>query len=208
MVQKLSFADRSSYRTHYKLNLERSTIIVLCLLIVIFILFPYFTPRKNENHKTIVTTIVAEDIPVTRHGAYRKPPPKPAIPIPSEDALFPQDVTIEETEIRYDLPSPQIGTGLPGQMAVFQPRPIFEVIPEYPEEVQKKGIQGLVKLHIHINEAGLVDEVVILENTTSSSVCADAAKEAALKGRYIPAKKSGQPTDLWITRTYTFGIQK
>lgn len=202
MVWKLSVNDP------YKLNLERSTIIVLCLLIVLFIMFPHFNLEKKDADKVVVATIVAEDIPITHQGAYRKPPLKPAVPIPSEDVLFPEDVTIEETEINYDLPSQQLGTGLPGQVAIFQPRPIFEVIPEYSEELQKKGVQGLVKLHIHINEAGSVDEVVILENTTGSSSCAKAAQEAAMKGRYIPARKSGEPTDLWITRTYTFGIQK
>jgi len=208
MVWKLSITNRNSYRTYYKLNLEKSTIIVLCLLIFLFHLFPHFKIKKKETGKEIISTIVAEDIPVTRQGVFRKPPPKPAVPIPSEDSLFPEDVTIEETEINYDLASPQLGTGLPGQVAIFQPRPIYEVIPEYSEELQKKGVQGLVKLHIHINEDGAVDEVVILENTTGSNACAKAAKQAALKGRYLPAKKSGKPIDLWISRTYTFGLQK
>jgi len=63
-------------------------------------------------------------------------------------------------------------------------------------------------LHLHIDKSGQVINVVILENTTESTRCANAAKEAARKGRYIPAKKNGEPTDLWITRTYTFGLQK
>ena len=157
----------------------------------------------------IGTVLTVEDIPITRQGTPRKPPPRPVVPIPSEDDLIPDDVTIEDTELTYESFSLSSGSGVPlGQINIFQPRPIFEVIPEYSEDLQKKGIEGAVKLHLHIDRTGRVINVVVLENTTGSSVCANAAKEAALKGRYIPAKKDGKPTDLWISRTYTFGLQK
>jgi TonB family protein len=73
--------------------------------------------------------------------------------------------------------------------------------------LQKKGIQGMVKLHLHVDGSGKVVEAIILENTTNSSLCEQAAKAAALKCRYLPAKSAGKSIDVWITRTYTFGLQ-
>ncbi|HDP98668.1 MAG TPA: energy transducer TonB [bacterium] len=192
----------------YKKNLKRSTIFALLIIIFIFQAFPKFNLVQPGAEDVVFTTLTIEDIPVTRQGTRLKPPPKPAVPIPSEDDLIPDDITIEKTELDLNLYPEPIGDGwLSGAPVIFQPRPIYEVIPEYSQELQKKGIQGRVKLHLYINEKGLVEQVVVLENTTGSQLCAEAAKRAAQKGRYLPAKKSGKPTDIWITRSYTFGFR-
>jgi TonB family protein len=205
----LSKNKKYSPRDQYQIILEKSTALALVLVIILFVLFPKIKVGKTIMVEGIGTVLTVEDIPITRQGTPRKPPPRPVVPIPSEDDLIPDDVTIEDTELTYESFSLSSGSGVPlGQINIFQPRPIFEVIPEYSEDLQKKGIEGAVKLHLHIDRTGRVINVVVLENTTGSSVCANAAKEAALKGRYIPAKKDGKPTDLWISRTYTFGLQK
>lgn len=194
---------------NYQTNLEKATIVALCLVILLFLLFPKFNLIKQKNDDIVFTSLNIEDIPVTKHGTKRKPPPKPAIPIPSEDEIIPEDLTIEDTEINFDLFSDQLGTGIfSGRPVIYQPRPIYEVIPEYSQELQKKGIEGMVKLQLHIKENGCVDKVIIIENTTNSELCAKAAKTAALKCRYIPAKSSGKTVDIWITRSYTFGLQR
>lgn len=200
---------KNSPYDQYQNALERSTIITLILVILIFFIFPRIKVTKPSKIVTIGTSLTVENIPITRQGSPRKPPPRPVVPIPSEDDIIPDDVTIEDTELTFENFSLSSGSGAPlGQIDIFQPRPIFEVIPEYSEELQKKGIEGLVQLHLHIDQTGRVIDVIVLENTTGSSECAKAATEAALKGRYIPAKKDGKPADLWIARTYTFGLQK
>ena len=205
----MSNINKNSSREQYQIVLEKSTILALILLIILFVIFPKIKVGKPIKTEGFGTALTVEDIPITRQGTLRKPPPRPVIPIPSEDDLIPDDVTIEDTELTFESFAQSSGSGAAlGEINIFQPRPIFEVIPEYPEDLQKKGIEGIVKLHLHIDQTGQVIDVVILENTTGSSVCARAAKDAALKGRYIPAKKDGKPTDLWIARSYTFGLQK
>ena len=205
----MSKYQKDKIRRNYQINLEKATIAALCLLILLFFLFPKFHLSQKEPEKIIFTSLNIEDIPITRQGTRRKPPSKPAVPIPSENESIPDDLTIEDTEINFDHVSNQVGTGIfSGRPAIFQPRPIFEVIPEYPHELQKKGIEGLVRLHLHINKHGRVERAIIIENTTNSEICANAAKTAALKCRYIPAKSSGKTVDIWITRTYTFGLQR
>lgn len=205
----MSKYQKDEAQRNYQINLEKAMIVVLCLVILLFLLFPKFNLTQNKPEGIIFTSLNIEDIPITRQGMRRKPPPKPAVPIPSENESIPDDLTIEDTEINFDLLSNQIGQGiLSGRPAIFQPRPIFEVIPEYFYELQKKGIEGLVKLHLHINKYGRVERAIVIENTTNSEICANAAKTAALKCRYVPAKSSGKTVDIWITRTYTFGLQR
>lgn len=205
----MSKSNKNRPGDRYLIDIEKATIISFCLVILLFLLFPRYKIQRQKPIATIITSLQVEDIPLTRQGAPRQPPPRPVIPIASEDEFYPDDITIEDTEFTFDDYSLTEGSGLAtGRIEIFQPRPIFEVIPEYSEELQKQGIEGIVKLHLHIDQFGLVVEVIVLENSTGSAVCANAAKSAALKGRYVPAKKNGQPADLWITRTYTFGLQK
>ena len=200
----------NSPRDRYQINLEKASILALLLVIFLFILFPKIKIGNLIESPSVGTALTVEDIPITQQASSRKPPPRPVVPIPSEDDMIPDDVTIEDTDLTFEAYSSLQGSGRGSleQINIFQPRPIFEVIPEYSEELQKKGIEGIVKLHLHIDQSGQVIDVVILENTTESALCANAAKEAAMKGRYLPAKRNGEPTDLWITRTYTFGLQK
>jgi len=201
--------NKAVIHNYYQINLEKASILALILVILLFLLFPRIKISETIKTEGIGSSITVEDIPITRQGTPRKPPPRPVVPIPSEDDLIPDDVTIADTDLIFEQFSLHQGLGTTiGEINIIQPRPIFEVIPEYPEDLQKKGIEGLVKLHLHIDKSGHVIEVLILENTTDNIASADAAKNAALKGRYIPAKKNNKPTDLWITRIYTFGLQK
>lgn len=209
----LAQIHRQSPHERYRLNLERALIVALLLVLILFNSLPKIKQRAGVKREGYGLTIVVEDIPVTRQIGARQPPPRPVVPIPSEDELIPADVTIEDTELTFDATSLSAGSGgrpaMPSlQPDIIQPRPIYEVIPEYSEELQKKGIEGMVKLHLHIDKFGRVIEVVELQNTTGSPVCGNAAREAALKGRYIPAKRDGEPADIWITRTYSFGLKK
>jgi len=200
---------QKAFHDRYQRRLEAATVVALGLVISIFVLFPRLKVVRPAKIKFIGTAIVVDEIPVTRQFGAQKPPPRPAVPIPSDDIAIPDDITIDDTELNFSTAASTSGSGLIFEpIRIEQPRPIFEVIPEYPEELQKKGIEGTVKLSLHVDVAGRVINVIVIENTTGSDLCAKAAQEAALKGRYIPAKKDGQPTDLWITRTYTFGLQK
>ncbi len=200
--------QKEASRSDYQRRLEKSAILALSLFILCFLLCPKFDQTKKEKARVVFTSLSVEDIPVTRQSTRHSSPPKPSVPIPSDDEMIPENLTIDETELDYFLASDGRGTGLTADRpTIFQPRPIFEVIPEYPQELQKKGIEGLVKLHLHVDETGKVVEAIVLENTTNNTLCENAAKAAALKGRYLPAKSTNKKVEMWITRTYTFGLQ-
>ena len=196
-------------RPEYRINIEMSLILSLVLLIILLIVFPTYKFNSIKN-KEVRINILVEDIPITKQGIYRPPPPKPAVPIPSEDESIPEDETIEETYLNFDV-KPLASSGNYegfGNSAYRPPRPISEVIPEYPKEDYKNGVTGVVKLHVKVNSSGRVVEVVVLENTTNSRRCATAAQKAAYQCRYIPGYNGSDPIVCWTTRLITFSIPR
>ena len=133
----------------------------------------------------------------------------PAETQPPTVELIIEDETIEETELNFDVQPLTSADGYPGVGAPFiPPRPITEVIPEYPREDFKNGITGVVKLHVKVNERGKVIDVVVLENTTGSERCAAAARKAAFRGSYLPARQGSKPITTWTVRIITFDLPR
>lgn len=150
-----------------------------------------------------------ENIPATRQVHRNPPPPKPTIPVPTDEESIPEDITIEETTLKYTNTFDDTPEGIPGitGISLSPPKPIAWVFPEYPEEEKKKGVRGIVKLSLHIDEKGKVIEVIVLENTTESEKCAQAAIEAAYGSRFFPAREGNKPVSYWLSQPYRFDIK-
>lgn len=73
-----------------------------------------------------------------------------------------------------------------------RPEPTGEIRPVYPEEARRHGITGSVVVALHIDEAGEVREVEILESNPPGVF--DAAVIAAYgQARFTPAARGGRP---------------
>jgi len=199
---------RSKWGYNYRRNIEKGFIFSLLITISIFVLSKRFSIEYSKGTKKFVPTIYVENIPKTYLGTPRKKRPKrPAIPIPVESESIPEDAVIEPTDLNFALDfgeAPTLGGAEPDVL----PRPIAEVFPEYPEEDLNKGIEGIVKLYLHVDTNGKVIETVVLQNTTGSTRCADAASRAALRSRFIPAQKDNKAVAAWISKIYTFSASK
>lgn len=201
------------YRRQYRLRLEKSLTVTLLFFILLTLLSPrvQLKPRLPEP---VEITLQVEDIPATRQGAPRRPPRRPAVPIPVESESIPPDATIEETELNLankigDISSAgRLTDGIGGGAQIIPPRPIALVLPEYPEEDKRKKVEGVVKVSLHIDETGRVIDAVVVENTTGSERCAAAALRAAKGTRFIPARRGGKPIPYWVTMPYTFSLPK
>ncbi|MCG8605919.1 energy transducer TonB [bacterium] len=193
----------------YTKNVKRALVITLALLNLLIYILPGIEVKVKEVELPQVT-INVENVPLTRQSRRTPPPPKPTVPVPSDKESIPEDLTIEETELRYTT----IFDFSPGHAPPFAgikitpPRPIAWVFPEYPEDEKKRGVQGVVKLSIHIDEEGKVTEVVVLDNTTGSQKCQKAAVAAAYGSRFYPAKEGAKNIDYWITQPYRFDLRK
>ena len=201
---KLGADDRSQY----SLNVKKSLVFSLLFFNLLIFFFPRIDISPDEP-KGVGIVINVENIPSTRQMRRNPPPPKPTIPVPSDDESIPEDETIEETTLKLTniFDDTEGMPGLTGTV-ISPPKPIAWVFPEYPDSERKKGVQGEVKLSIHINSKGRVIEVIVLDNSTGSAKCAQAAKEAAFGSRFYPAKEGAKPVDYWITQPYRFDLKK
>jgi len=201
-LEKIAADDPSEYRT----NLEKSLVVVLLSLQVLVFTSPRLTLHPDEPALPQIT-IDVENIPVTRQLHRSAPPPKPTVPVPSDDETIPEEETIVETDLKLTTFFDN-SDGLASPSVTLTPaRPIAWVFPEYPEEEKKKGVEGIVKLSIHIDASGKVVEVIVLENTTNSDKCARAAVEAAYGSRFFPAREGGKTVGSWISQPYRFDIK-
>jgi TonB family protein len=189
----------------YQIRLEKAFILTLIIFIGIFTAFRHMPKKrlKKADFANIIFTTI-DMIPPTTQGNLSRPKDLPMVPIPTEDEFLPDDLTIENTVLDqfesiplFDFP---FGSGVNG----VAPRPIREVIPEYPEELQKKGIEGVVELDILVNQSGRVDSVMVVRNTTGSLALERSAVDAAYRSRYFPAKNSNRVISRWIRRPYWF----
>jgi len=195
-------------RDTYSLNLKKALTATLLFCTLLVLLSPRVELRQEEISPPQIT-IDVESIPITRQTRRKPPPPRPKIPVPSDDETIPDDETIEETTLRYTTFYDDFPDGVPDfrGVRVTPPKPIAWVFPEYPAEEKKRGVQGTVKLSLHISEQGKVVEVVVLENTTGSEKCAQAAIAAAYGSRFFPAREGNTPVSYWMSQPYRFDLR-
>jgi len=187
----------------YKRTFKIALITSLFSLTLSFYLFPKFTIVPNHEDKKIDIKIYVSDIPQTnqKKTATAPPPAKPYgfIPVPSEDAEFPDEISLSK------LP----GTGLNQEPAIgiapeIPPKPILEVYPT----VSGLSCSGYIRLLLLVNKNGMAQSIEIIENTTRSDTCLTLAIEAARKSRWIPAKMDEIAVDTWVTKTYKFNVKQ
>jgi len=195
---------RLTYRRRSELGLIFSLSLMLLLF---FFLRDVSMPVTVREQQPIILTV--ENIPQTRAGARRPPPPKPAIPIPIDSELIPEDETIEPTTIDLQSVGAAASAGNADALGggqIIPPRPLVFVVPEYPEEDRKKNLRGEIKISLEIDVTGKVVKAVVIENTTGSPRFAQAARRAALASRFTPARNAQGPVPYWLIQPYTFDL--
>lgn len=208
LATRLHKGEHVKEKASVQIRLERGLIFSLLLMITVFLSSQRIPLRKKKTYQLSTLTTVAMDIvPKTTQGGLKRPPNLPQVPIPVEDEYLPEDETIELTDLDLFEDIPLFdgdGTGGSAMVGVGRPRPIREVIPEYPKSERSKGFAGEVILEILVNATGHVDSVRVLNNTTRSRRLAQAAVDAAKRSQYMPAKRDGRPVPIWIQRPYRF----
>ncbi|NIA28571.1 MAG: TonB family protein [Actinobacteria bacterium] len=196
------------YHSLHHLRLEKALILTLFLLLVLFHTIPKRFELKPRELLSIDLRFKIQDVPSTRQLVRRgRPAPKrPTIPLPVEDPSFPEDATIEETNIKWNMGDAQFGNAgiTTGKNDTIPPRPLMQVMPEYPNQLRKQKIHGNVRLLVRVGKNGKVKDVVVAENATGSELCEKIATKAAWQSRYIPATWRNKRIEMWTTCTYSF----
>ncbi len=199
-------------KKNYVRNRDIATIAAL-MLVILLMRLSNEVEVISRAPKIPTRLVTVENIPKTLHSRRKPPPARPAVPIPTDEETIPEDLTLEPIDPTFFIESDDDGGGGEGDRGLgaptlTPPRPIAWVIPEFPASEKKRGVNGEVKLSLEIAPTGRVLQAVVLENTTGSALCAQAAVKAALASRYIPAKEDGKPVTYWHTQVYRFGASR
>lgn len=199
----------------YKRTMRICMGIAFVLHIIVGIVFPTFkaSGRKIERSSIIIENV---DIPETRQIHRPPPPPRPAIPIATESADVPDDVTIETTDLDFEQlsadlppPPPQDNTEeeteeiLEFFMVEQKPEVIKQVPPEYPEVARKAGIEGSVILKVLIEKDGSVSQAMVVKG---KDILQQAALNAIYQYRFSPAQQNDKPVKVWLTMPIRFQL--
>ena len=94
----------------YPIRLRKITIYVIFGLSLVFYLFPRFLGESQLIEYNIIEELETFDIPETQQIRLPEPPPRPSVPVPSDDEFLDEDLTIEETDFddfeEWDAPPP------------------------------------------------------------------------------------------------------
>jgi len=186
------------------------------LISLIFTASLFFAFQKFENdvvvNKKIDTPIKPELIPPTEQHVTPPAPPKPTIPIESNDEEIPEDLTIEETEIDFtqelDIPEPppeEEDPIVPFHIVSVKPVILKQVTAKYPELARKAGIEGIVVVKVLVDTNGNVEDVVFLK---SHPMLDEAVLEAARQFKFKPGKQRDRFVKVWVSVPFNFKLRQ
>ena len=179
-------------RLKYRKVLEASSSIALLILIVGFFSFKTFDTSMELPDKPDIT-IETVEIPPTQQIQKPPAPSRPSIPIESDDDDILDDVTIEETEVKFEPLEELAPPPPPEEDEVFEffavsEKPVIthKETPVYPDLARKAGIEGVVVVTVTIGKTGRVEDARIFK---SLPMLDEAALMAAKKCVFKPAKQ-------------------
>ena len=194
---------------HYPVRIREVTLGVLLFISFTFYAFPRFLGEAQKFDKTIQEEIETFDIPQTEQIKLPEPPPRPSVPVASEDEFFDEDITIEDTDLEDfdDWEAPTDGNKTFEFIArEVDPKPypgmtVGELV-QYPELAKSAGLEGKVIIAAFITKKGVPKNSYIMKGVFES--LDQAALTAVNKSRWIPAKNNGKKVAVWVTIPVVF----
>ena len=203
----------------YPKVLGRCAGIAFLMLVLVAVLFPSFEVRSAVSRPD-QEVIIMEPIPETRQIRRPPPPPRPAVPIETESADVPDDVTIASTEVDFDeapidlpppppsareLSPPSDEEEIVEFWAVERPpEPIERAIPRYPEVARKAGLEGTVFVAFTVGTDGRVRDAQVLRGP---EIFRQAALDAIYRFVFRPAVQNDRPVSVRMTMPIRFLFQ-
>jgi protein TonB len=187
---------------------------------------PPVAPQSNESPKPPIK-IAEVKKPKPKHENAPPPPNEEARPESAKEAPLATGITMSSTSAAGDFAAPLGNTAYgkspeqaPAPSAVNpysapkysplsevdrEPKPVYTFEIEYPRFAKEASIEGTVLLALMIDNEGKVSRARVLKGPHSK--LNEAAREAALKFKFTPALKGGQPVATEIMYKYTFELK-
>jgi TonB family protein len=195
-------------KERYILYFESALLFILFLHVIFTYIMPDLETGNISDIKKTDIVLEVNDIPQTRQAlSVKGTPVKPVIPIAGDIV---EDILTDETE-RYgteegllEIPAMPAPPGGKGKSEYFPPKLMVSKFPEYPAELQKQGVSGVIVLQVKIDVTGKVVEHKVKMNTTRNAVLEKLAVETVYKCRYNPASDGKNPVVAWTDHRFEF----
>ncbi|MFT0212083.1 energy transducer TonB [Pseudomonas sp. F1_0610] len=102
-------------------------------------------------------------------------------------------------------PANEGGGGSPGDDS--EVIPLNEVLPVYPDQARRRGIEGYVKLAFTITRDGRVENIRVVDSSPRN-VFDREARRAATRWRFAPRTEGGISVDREATKTLQFRLER
>lgn len=103
-------------------------------------------------------------------------------------------------------PAPSAPAAAPGPSGVdSEVVPLNEVLPEYPDQARRRGIEGHVKLVFTITAQGRVENIRVVESSPAN-IFDRSARRAAARWRFAPRTEDGQAVAREAVKTLEFRL--
>jgi len=191
MTQIIKKDPKADLFLKYRKTLEISTIFALLIMICTFYAFKKFEVGIRLPESIDIKIEVIE-IPPTEQIQRPPPPSRPAIPIEAEDDELLDDVTIDETDIVFEVtdapPPPPPEDDEVFEFFAVSEKPVLvkKAIPKYPDLARKAQIEGKVVITVTIDKKGNVENAIVFK---SVPMLDEAAQAAAMQCTFKPAKQ-------------------
>lgn len=197
-------------KEQYVILFESGLLLVLFLHVIFTRVLPDMKTGDISELKKPDIVLEVNDIPQTRQAlSVKGSPVKPIIPIASDIV---EDILADESDVRFGtedglleipaMPAPP-GSGK-GKSEYFPPKLMVSKFPEYPADLQKKGVSGVIILQVKIDVTGNVIDHKVKMNTTKNSLLEKLAVETVYKCRYNPASDGKNPVVSWTDHRFEF----
>ncbi len=196
-INDKKLGSRLAYRRRMAISLGLSLALILTLFLVLPRQFFFSSQRPLPELVSLQTDDIRVEAPAPALPARMAQPVVQAEPEPVAEA-DPQ-ATISETQASGSANGNTAGwggtggSGLGSVADTIPARPLLQTMPEYPKEEKKRKVSGVVRLLVYIDAQGRAFNISVLENTTGSALCEQAAIEAARNSRYQPAMVGNRP---------------
>lgn len=146
----------------------------------------------------------ANDAPAPE-PATEPAPPQPA-PAPQPTAPPPPTRPTPTPDRAAPVPPPAAAPTPPPQAVVVPPARLSDPTPVYPEAAKRSGRQATVIVKVLVGTDGRVRETELASTNKVGFGFDEAALRAASKMRYEPAKRDGEPIEMWTTVVIAFRL--
>jgi len=204
-------SKNASSKAKHRINLEKSFILVIVLLTLLFYSLPVFkaSPLILKN-PTI--TIKVHSNPIVRPPPPPPRPPKPIIPVESTDDEMLDALPVDFAQMQvnwinqtdFNPPEQDEEEIVEWHKVQIKPELVKKVAPRYPELARKAGVTGLVIVDVLINTKGYVEKAEIFK---SIALLDQAALDAASGFEFAPGKQFDRVVKVKMRIPFNFKLK-